>query len=203
MILSAQLSVDSGDFVIEHLTDSEEDRNLLMGFVAGKGAGGLEGYLKSCALDDEDSGESRTYLVKDSVSRALACYFSLRTCLVPLALDSETFVTMPAIELSNFAVNEQYRQAQKKARKIGAYVFLEFILPIVRHAAGIVGAKWLCVYSLPRAGLMKYYKSLGFQSLAPDDEAFVYSHVKPKYDSDCVFMYQSIGKPDSFHPPQA
>lgn len=202
MILSAQLSVDSGDFVVEHLTDSKEDHNLIMGFVAGKGADGLEGYLKSCALDDEVSGESRTYLVKDSVSRALACYFSLRTCLVPLALGSETFVTMPAIELSNFAVNEQYRRAQKKVRKIGAYVFLEFIIPIVRHVADIVGAKWLCVYSLPEPGLMKHYKSLGFRSLAPDDEAFVYSHVKPKYDTDCIFMYQSIEKSEMFHPTQ-
>lgn len=23
-------------------------------------------------------------------------------------------------------------------------------------------------------------------------EAFVYSHVKPKYDKDCIFMYQVI-----------
>lgn len=195
MILSSQLSVDSVDFVVEHLTDSVEDRSLLRRFIAGKGADGLEGYLKSCALDDEYSGESRTYLVKDSVTRALACYFSLRTCLVPLAVDSETFVTIPAIELSNFAVNEQYRQSQKKVRKIGAYVFLEFILPIVKHTAGIVGAKWLCVYSLPMSGLMKYYETLGFRSLAPDDEAFVYSHVKPKYDTDCIFMYQCIEKP--------
>ena len=183
MILSAQLTVDSGDFVVEHLVDSDENRILLERFAVGKGADGLEEYLKSCALDDEISGESRTYLVKDSVSRALACYFSLRTCLVSLALDDETFVTMPAIELSNFAVNEQYRRA---------YVFLEFILPIVKHVAGIVGAKWLSVYSLPEAGLMKYYESLGFRSLAPDDEAFVYSHVKPKYDDGCIFMYQCI-----------
>lgn len=192
MILSAQLTVDSGDFVVEHLVDSDENRILLEQFAVGKGADGLEEYLKSCALDDEISGESRTYLVKDSVSRALACYFSLRTCLVPLALDDETFVTMPAIELSNFAVNEQYRRAQENTRKIGAYVFLEFILPIVKHVAGIVGAKWLSVYSLPEAGLMKYYESLGFRSLAPDDEAFVYSHVKPKYDDGCIFMYQCI-----------
>ena len=111
MILSAQLMVDSGDFVVEHLVESDENRILLKRFTVGKGADGLEEYLKSCALDDEISSESRTYLVKDSVSRALACYFSLRTCLVPLALD---------------------------------------------------------------------------------DEAFVYSHVKPKYDDGCIFMYQCI-----------
>ncbi len=35
-------------------------------------------------------------------------------------------------------------------------------------------------------------KGAGFRSLAPDDEAFVYSHVKPKYDDGCIFMYQCI-----------
>ena len=50
---------------------------------------------------------------------------------------------------------------------------------------------------------MKHYKTLGFRSLAPDDEAFVYSHVKPKYDADCIFMYQSIEKSELLHPTQA
>ena len=194
MILSSSLTVDTDDFVVEHLTGSTENRTLLKTFAAGKNADGLEIYLKSSALDDEGAGESRTYLVKDSVSRELASYFSLRTCLVPFAVDEGTFITFPAIELSNFAVNEKYRLKQRKVRKIGAYTFLAFVLPIVKHAAGIVGAKWLCIYSLPEAKLMKYYESLGFRSLTPGEEAFVYSHVKPEYDSGCIFMYQCIEK---------
>lgn len=121
MILSSSLTVDTDDFVVEHLTGSTENR---------------------------------------------------------------TF----------FAVNEKYRLKQRKVRKIGAYTFLAFVLPIVKHAAGIIGAKWLCIYSLPEAKLMRYYESLGFRSLAPGEEAFVYSHVKPEYDSGCIFMYQCIEK---------
>lgn len=194
MTLSSSLIVDTDDFVVEHLTGSDENRNLLRTFAAGKNADGLEIYLKSSALEDEGAGESRTYLVKDSVSRELASYFSLRTCLVPFAVGKETFVTIPAIELSNFAVNEKYRLKQRKVRKIGVYTFLAFVLPIVKHVVGVVGAKWLCIYSLPKAKLVKYYESLGFRSLTSDEEAFVYSHVKPEYDSGCLFMYQSLLK---------
>ena len=57
MMTGAPLSLDESDFIVEHLLASSLD---------GK--------------------ESRTYLVRDAVSSELACYFSLRTCLVPIAL---------------------------------------------------------------------------------------------------------------------
>ena len=66
MILSSSLTVDTDDFVVEHLTDSTENRTLLKTFVAGKNADGLEIYLKSSALDDEGAGDRR----KACVSRA-------------------------------------------------------------------------------------------------------------------------------------
>ena len=50
MILSSSLTVDTDDFVVEHLTGSAENRTLLKTFVAGKNADGLEIYLKSVAL---------------------------------------------------------------------------------------------------------------------------------------------------------
>ena len=162
MILSEQLIVDNDDFVVEHLTDSTEDVQCVGAFSAGNNAKGLESYLKCSALDDERSSESRTYLVKDSLTRALACYFSLRTCLVPIALTESVFTTVPAVELANFAVNESYRGQQRAVKRIGAYVFVVFILPMVRHIARVIGAKWLCVYSLPEEKLMQYYESLGF-----------------------------------------
>ena len=75
MILSDQLIVDNGDFVVEHLDDSTENRHSVDSFASGNNAQGLELYLKDFALNDELSNESRTYLVKDSLSKALACYF--------------------------------------------------------------------------------------------------------------------------------
>ena len=187
---------DTGEFTLEHLTDSEENRRLICNFASGNNAFGLEQYLKDLALEDENLWESRTYLVKDSFTRDLACYFSLRTCLVPLSIGNGKFFTVPGVELANFAVNEAYRQAEREkgrvTKKIGAYVFSQFILPISRHVAEFVGAKWLCIYAIPEAKLLEYYSRLGFRRLDRQQEDFVYGHVKPEYDQNCIFMYQSI-----------
>ena len=181
------------DFVVEHLVDTARNRRLLAAFSASRNAKGLEVYLKTCALADEAANESRTYLVKDSVTGELACYFSLRACLIPLPLENGLFTTVPAVELANFAVNAGYRSTQRPAKGIGAYVFLEFILPFALRSASFVAAKWLCIYALPEPKLLDYYcKNLGFSRLPPEKEAFVYGHVKPKYDQDCIFMYQPL-----------
>ena len=192
MIIPSQPTPNSGDFIIEHLNDSVENRRLLNAFSAGKNATGLERYIKEQAIGDEISNESRTYLIKDALTGDLACYFSLRTGVVPVAITKSLFSTIPSIELANFAVNENYRCSQKAVKKIGVFVFLNFIIPIVRQVAAFVGAKWLCVYALPIPKLLEYYEKLGFARLDEEREAFVYSHVKPKYDKDCIFMYQAI-----------
>ena len=192
MIIPSQLTPNSGDFIVEHLNDSVENRRLLSAFSAGKNATGLERYIKEQAICDEISNESRTYLIKDALTGDLACYFSLRACVVPVAITKKLFATIPSIELANFAVNENYRCSQKAVKKIGVFVFLNFILPLVRHVASFVGAKWLCVYALPIPKLLAYYEKLGFARFDEEREAFVYSHVKPKYDKDCIFMYQAL-----------
>ena len=78
------LSLEINDFVVEHLDDSPENLPLICDFACANNAMGLELYLKRQALVDENNGQSRTYLVKDALTRELACYFSLRTCLTLL-----------------------------------------------------------------------------------------------------------------------
>ena len=192
MIIGAPLSLDEGDFIVEHLLASSLGKDQIEGFVAGNNAFGLEIYLKNYADNDERAKESRTYLVIDAVSRELACYFSLRTCLVPIALSDGLFSTIPAIELSNFAVNERYKAKERAVRKVGAYVLAAFIRPISQYVSEFVGAKWLCIYALPDDKLIEYYGKLGFSRLPAEQESFVYSHVKPKYDDGCIFMYQPL-----------
>ena len=186
-------ALSTADFSLEHISGTPDNLALIGSFRAAENADGLERYLKEGALRDEVSNESRTYLVKDSVTGELACYFSLRTCLVPISLAKDLFTTVPAIELANFAVNEAYRTRQRNVQKIGAYAFLNFVLPLSRHSASIVGARWLCVYALPRKRLLTYYgEKLGFARLAPEFEAFVHSRIKPEYDQGCIFMYQEL-----------
>ena len=191
-MLVPPLSLATKDFVVEHLEASPENLQLIRDFACSNNAMGLELYLKHQALDDERMGQSRTYLVKDALTRDLACYFSLRTCLIPYVV-REKRINLSAIELANFAVNDNYRRSQRAIAKIGEYVFVEIIRPLAKHISTCVGAGWLCVFALPRERLLDYYeKKLGFIRLPADKETFVHGNVKPEYDKDCIFMYQRI-----------
>lgn len=191
-MLVPPLSLAIKDFAVEHLDDSPENLQLIRDFACSNNAMGLELYLKQQALNDEDIGQSRTYLVKDALTRDLACYFSLRTCLIPYELAGKR-INLSAIELANFAVNDNYRRSQRAVAKIGEYVFVEIIRPLAKHISTCVGAGWLCVFALPKERLIDYYKkNLGFSRLPADKETLVYGYVKPEYDKDCIFMYQRI-----------
>ena len=180
------------DFLLEHLSGSARHRRLLRMFRAGNNADGLEAYLKNWALRDELAGDSRTYLVIDAVSGDLTCYFSLRTGLIPIRNPDGTLGTVSALELANFAVNAAYVESRRPMKRIGAYVFSAFILPLAKSVSELVGARCLCVYALPVRKLVDYYGKLGFSRLPSEQEQFVHGRIKPDYDKDCVFMYQPL-----------
>ena len=183
---------DTEKLSVEHLFDSPKNEKLISSFTVGKNAYGLESYLKNLAADDERNNFARTYLVKDKSSGELACYFSLRTGLITLQTKDDKFATVPAIELSNFATNDTYRKNHSEVTKLGVNVFEKFILPIAQNFSRYVGANSLCIYALPNDRLMDYYKNLGFTRLPAEQEKFVQVHVKPEYDEDCIFMYQTL-----------
>jgi len=152
--------------------------------------------LRSCIEKPRNSLGGLPVSIGKSVQRCKGnlhdSHFSLRTCLVPIALSGDLFSTIPAIELSNFAVNERYRTRERAIRKVGAYALAAFIRPIAQYVSEFVGAKWLCIYALPNDKLIGYYGKLGFSRLSAEQESFVYSHVKPKYDDGCIVMYQPL-----------
>ena len=144
-------------------------------------------------MTDEEECDARTYLVRDVVTDEIAVYFSLRTCLVPFQFGDGGMYTIPGIELSNFARNINYRSGHKGIEKVGGYVFFRFVLPLVQHVSSLVGAQLLCLYALPDSHLIRYYeKTLGFSKLEEPEANFIYGHIKPKYDQDCVFMCRRI-----------
>ena len=183
---------DTPDYSLEQLFDSPENARLIADFTVGNNAYGLEAYLKNAAADDERNGYARTYLVKDKGTGELACYFSLRTGLITLQVTDTDFATIPAVELSNFAVNDTYRKNHKEVRKLGTYTFDVFILPLARFFAAYIGVNALYIYALPDDRLLEHYAKLGFSRLPADQERFVQVHVKPKYDAGCIFMYQTL-----------
>ena len=183
---------DEEDYSVEHIFDSPENLDLISSFTVANNAYGLESYLKFQATKDEKENIARTYLVKDKMTGELACYFSLRTGLVTFQIINDKFDTFPAIELSNFAVNDTYKRNHTEVQKLGVHIFDVFILPIVRCMAKYVGVNSLYIYALPNDKLIDHYQIMGFTRLPADEEKFVQQHVKPKYDEGCIFMYQTV-----------
>ena len=184
--------LDTKAFSIEHLLDSPENRTTLKSFSVSDKAKGLETYLKEAASYDEKNNLSRTYLVKDKVTNEIAGYFSLRTGLITVRINNDKFDSLPAIELANFAVNQNYRKKHSNVEHLGIFIFKSFILPISNCIGKYIGISSLYLYALPNDRLIKHYQTMGFSRLPKEQEQFVQFHVKPKYDDGCIFMYQTL-----------
>lgn len=107
-----------------------------------------------------------------------------------MKISDEYFYTIPAIELSNFAVNSAYRKKHPEVNEIGTTVFSEFILPLIDFIREFVGIQAIYIYSLNEDKLINHYEDMGFKRLSREEEEYVHQHVKPKYDDGCVFMFQ-------------
>lgn len=187
------LPLETELFYYEHLFDSSENTRLIQDFCVANISGlGLERYIKNLAADDEKDGSARTYLVKDKFSHEIVAYFSLKSGLFTVDAENGYFYSIPAVELSNFAVNSLYRNNHPDAKNLGSTVFVEFVLPLVKYLRTMVGIQAIYIYALPEDKLIKHYKTMGFNRLTAEEEKFVHQHVKPKYDKGCVFMYQLI-----------
>lgn len=189
------LNIKHALFYYEHLFDNPNNLEQIKNFAIRERSGfGLELYLKETAAFDEEHLLNSTYLVKDKKSHDIVGYFSLKTGL--FTVESPTiegyFDTIPSVELSNFAVNALYRANHPEVKQIDEILFRSFILPTVQHIQNFVAVKALYIYALPEDKLISHYQKLGFSRLDDEEEKFVHSHVKPKYDADCIFMYQIL-----------
>ena len=189
------LNIKHALFYYEHLFDNPNNLEQIKNFAIRERSGfGLELYLKETAAFDEEHLLNSTYLVKDKKSHDIVGYFSLKTGL--FTVESPTiegyFDTIPSVELSNFAVNALYRANHPEVKQIGEILFRSFILPTVQHIQNFVAVKALYIYALPEDKLISHYQKLGFSRLDDEEEKFVHSHVKPKNDADCIFMYQIL-----------
>ena len=68
-------------------------------------------------------------------------------------------------------------------------MFGELVLPLVLDASHRIGAAILYIFSLPEPKVMQNYATYGFVRLPPDEEQLLHARLKPRYDSQCVFMY--------------
>ena len=184
-------------FYCDHLGASSNDFDDIQKFsVKDERGDGLVNYIKNFAFDDEKRKSMRTYLVKTKKKSELVAYFSLKAGLISLnegkTNEIANFDTLPGIELANFAVNKEYLDKNPNAKGLGLLIFNDFILPIVRDVSDHVGIEVLYIFALPFDGLIRRYEKYGFKRLPAEHEDELHKRLKPRYDSECIFMYQML-----------
>ena len=187
----------NNDFYCDHIGSNEDDRQDILTFSVRDGRGeGLVNYLQNFAFADEESRNMRTYLVRDTKTTELAGYFSLKAGLASFNEEKfgerAEFDIMPGIELANFAVNNGYIQRHPNSKGVGLSIFDDFIWPVVMDVAERVGVKIVYIFALPFEGLIQRYIKYGFTRLEATHEAELHQRLKPRYDSECIFMYQML-----------
>lgn len=190
-------NISYGTFLCKHIFDVPNYRDLIKKFSISRDEGqGLRQYLTSWAEKDEINNESRTYLVLDKNNGELVAYFSLKTGMISIneriSLFRREFDTIPGIELANFAVNDSYKGLHNEYEGIGKIIFIYFVNPIVKKIAEMVGVNILYIYALPYNTLIEHYKTYGFVRLPKKEEKLLHKRTKPRYDENCIFMYQKI-----------
>ena len=184
-------------FHCDHLGKLKNDLQDIQSFsVKDIRGAGLADYLKDIAVDDENNGIMRTYLVRDNNSSELVGYFSLKAGLISFNEGGTgavaDFDTLPGVELANFAVNGVYANKHPKLKGLGFRIFNDFIVPIVEKVSESVGVKIIYIFALPFDGLIRQYGRYGFIRLPAEREDELHRRLKPRYDSECIFMYQML-----------
>ena len=188
--------MESGAFYC--LPISHQDIDDIQKFVVinRKKAYGLERYLKDYALSDESAGLSRTYIVRDINDNMIVGYFSLKAGFIAAynhALPfSKQFDAFPGVELSNFAVNQKYRDSHQEYSHIGYIIFSNFIMRTVLEAKRYIGISTIYLFALPDQKLIARYSDYGFVRAKRSDEIRLHRHIKPAYDKGCIFMYLNL-----------
>ena len=184
-------------FHCDHLGKLKNDLQDIQSFsVKDIRGAGLADYLKDIAVDDENNGIMRTYLVRDNNSSELVGYFSLKAGLISFNEGGTgavaDFDTLPGVELANFAVNGVYANKHPKLKGLGFRIFNDFIVPIVEKVSESIGVKIIYIFALPFDGLIRQYGRYGFIRLPAEREDELHRRLKPRYDSECIFMYQML-----------
>lgn len=179
---------------------------------------GLEQYLKRRAWLDDRNNLNKIYLVKDRKTKQIAGYFALKAGMVSIGKSRlkkqeqeelsklgilPVSASVPGIELSQFAVNDKFRQeinkeVGKKVIGLGKYFFSNFIFPIIVDVSKKIGVRFFYLYAADGSSdgkLIAYYKEvMGLRQL-DNNEIMKENMIKPirsDYDSGCIFMYRTL-----------
>ena len=198
-----------------HLDPCEDRKDVRNFTVRDEKGAGLLSYIQQQASFDENSGIMRTYIVRDNETSEVVGFFSLKAGLVSCnehdvpVLDEVTgapvidpstgsvktnrvFDTLPGVELADFAVNQSYIRSYPHQKGVGFVMYEQFILPLIRKAAELIGIKLIYIFALPYDNLIARYEKYGFMRLEEPAESELHTRLKPQYDESCIFMFRML-----------
>lgn len=166
---------------------------------------GLESYLKHLAWKEDTGNNIKAYVIKTYFTNEIVAYFTLKCGLITLDSDSRNALkeelakengvklvpeTIPCVEIAQFAVNDNYKVKHGKngqpLKGLGEALYPDFIYPIIKKAASIIGIKCIYLYAAGDEHLTDYYERV-FNFKKVEDESYI--PVAPYYDNDCSFMF--------------
>ena len=184
-----------GTLYCEQVRSCEEHSRIISTFKAANENGdGVVDYLKNHAIKDTVRGESTTYLVFDKYKQ-LCGFFTLKTCLLVFYNRDEKTreirksddgieikVSQSAIELVNFARNDDITDYDEISKYIAPIMMADFIVTIIEEIRKYVGVQNIVIYAIDDK-LVNYYKNTyGFGFLDKEANDYVCENIKPYYD---------------------
>lgn len=167
---------------------------------------GLERYFRYCAWNEDYSKETKVYVVKTYFTKEVVCYFALKAGIVSSNFKEQDILreknalvngtklvpsTIAGIELSHFAVNDNYREKHNGVKGLGEYIYPKFIYPIIEKTSSLIGSKIVYLYAADDSSkkLTNYYEGLHFSTIKDADDL---KPVTSYYDDNCVFMFKLL-----------
>lgn len=215
---------------LERLRDNIDNKNSIQDFVIDREFesamydenSGLESYLKCDAWNDDEENNTKVFLIKSKKTNIIVAYFALKAGAIARGIMTESLIkqnqqylaekgikrfpgVIPGIEISHFAVNDNYRKLTgvNKASYIGRYLYPKFIHPLIEEVANYIGVKLIYLFAadddyrdgmslseIEQLKLIRYYREIfGFQTI---DIADSIVPIREDYAFNSLFMYRRI-----------
>ena len=163
------------------------------------------------ASPESEASDEVIHVVKSYFSHEIIAYFALKAGMVSLdsavrntekeKIAKEQGIklvpdTVSGIEISHFAINDNYRKHHHNIKGLGRYIYPSFIYPIINKCSKDIGIVLAYLYAADNSSdnsqkLVEYYKDVfEFDVLADKENAL--KPVTSYYDSNCIFMYKIL-----------
>lgn len=160
---------------------------------------GLKNDINNSIPELEEKNLLKTYFVYKNnetyPKKELAYIFSLRCSSISFE-DTNFNTVIPAVELVYFVKEKLFAEKNPDLHYLGAAIFDNVILKIVRNVSATIGCSTLFLFAINDEQLISYYrKQLLFEEYEDEElEKLIVDRLKTNDNKGCKFLFQSINE---------